>query len=137
MSSPDDVAGMLRAESQKLRKMVEGADTRELAVSEIVETYYQVINVSSMITVLKQQPAADAVLEAITGIEETISLFNSKIHPKILADLAESIARITKILSGSQGGQQGSDQSATYEELRQKMSTREFADQYGRGLDDP
>ena len=56
MDSVDDVTSMFDAESKKLENLISTAATKSnLSLHEIIETYYQIMNVSSMITMLKQQ----------------------------------------------------------------------------------
>lgn len=141
MSSLDDISSMFQTESEKLNKLIRAAANKELSVHEIVETYYQVINVSSTITMLKQQPmldGADGLKEEISDMEKTISKFNYEMHPEILAKLTASIAEGTKSLQSQspkrQSQKEAEDGAAAYEELRQKMSTREFVEQYDKEL---
>jgi len=56
MASIDDISSMFHTESEKLENLINNASTKsELSIPEIIETYYQVTNVSSMTTMLKQQ----------------------------------------------------------------------------------
>ena len=56
MDSIDDISSMFDTESEKLENLINNATTKsELSLHEIVETYYQIMNVSSMIVMLKQQ----------------------------------------------------------------------------------
>lgn len=143
MSFLDDILSMFQAESEKLERLTGAATSKELSVHEIVETYYQVINVSSTITMLKQQPAlgeSNVLKERISETEKAISKFNSEIHPKILTELTTSIAENTRNLQTQspqrQSQKEAEDGAAAYEELRKKMSTREFVEQYDKELSD-
>ena len=56
MASIDDVSSMFDTESEKLVNLINTAATKsDLSLHEIIETYYQLMNVSSIITMLKQQ----------------------------------------------------------------------------------
>ncbi len=143
MDSVDDISSMFEAESSKLENLISNATTKsELSLHEIVETYYQIMNVSSMITMLKTQLDADEhrlLLNKIAEIDKVISgKFNSIVHPQILEQLTTSIQDTTKTLQ-SMGTEQKSKEDTEndaklYEELRKKMSTKEFVEQYDQGL---
>jgi hypothetical protein len=139
----DDISSMFHTESGKLENLVNTALTKpDLSIHEIVETYYQIMNVSSMITMLKQQLDAEqhkALLENIAIVEVIISeKFNSDVHPKIMEKLTKSIQDTTHNLQSGKSEQKSKEdlenESKLYEELRQKMSTREFVEQYDKGL---
>ena len=143
MDSIDDISSMFHIESEKLENLINYATTKsELSVHEIIETYYQIMNVSSMITMLKPQIDVDGHKSFLEKIQETEKMvsekFNSNIHPKIVEILAKSIQDTTKNL-GSEASEQKSkedteNEAKLYEELRQKMSTKEFVEQYDKGL---
>ncbi len=143
MTSVDDISSMFHDESEKLENLINTATTKsELSIHEIIETYFQIMNVSSMAVMLKQQLQADEhkiLLDKIIDIERVISeKFNSSIHPQILKKLTKSIQDSTKNLQ-SEGPEQKSkedieNKAKLYEELRQKMSTKEFVEQYDKGL---
>ncbi len=143
MASIDDISNMFHIESEKLENLINIATTKsELSIHEIIETYYQIINVSSISAALKQQLQADEhkiLLDKIVDIEKVISeKFNSNLHPQILEKLAKSIQDSMKNLQ-SRGSEQKSkedteNEAKLYEELRQKMSTKEFVEQYDKGL---
>ncbi len=143
MTSIDDVSSMFDAESEKLVNLINTAATKsDLSLHEIIETYYQIMNVSSMITMLKQQIDANehqTLLDKIIEIEQVISeKFNSIIHPQIIEQLAKSIQDTTQNLQSGSSEQKSKEDiendAKFYEELRKKMSTKEFVEQYGKGL---
>jgi len=143
MASIDDISSMFHIESEKLENLINNATTKsELSLHEIVETYYQIMNVSSMITMLKEQLHVDEhqlLLNKIAEIDKVISgAFNSTVHPQILEQLTKSIQDTTDTLQ-SIGTEQKSKEDTEndaplYEELRKKMSTKEFVEQYDKGL---
>jgi len=143
MDSIDDIFGMFNTESEKLENLINNATIKsELSIHEIIETYYQIMNVSSMITMLKPQIDVNkhkSFLEKIQKTEKIISeKFNSNIHPKIVEILAKSIQDTTKNLQSGDSEQKSKEDTENYaklyEELRQKMSTKEFVEQYEKGL---
>ena len=142
MDSSKDVFKMFDTESQKLQKFIDTAGSKpDLEIHEIVEIYYQVMNVSSMAAMLRENDKSESklLLEKIHKTEKLISeQFNSNIHPQIMKFLADSI------LTNSQKLQSGSSDKSSKEEielnaklfenLRQKMSTKEFVEQYDKSL---
>jgi len=131
-------------ESDKLKKLIADLlkNHDQLSIDKIIPIYYQIINVSSMSIVLKQQLDAHkhkALLSKIVETEEMISeKFNSNIHPQIMKKLANSIQVITASLQSDSSDQKSKEDiendAKLYEELRKKMSTKEFVEQYDKGL---
>jgi len=142
MTSTDDISQMFDDESLKLQNLISITDSKsDLSVQEIVETYYQVMNVSSMLTLLKEQveSKSNPLLDKIQVIDKSISEhFNSNIHPRIMKTLSTSIQETTeKLQSGNtdkKSKEEIESEAKLFEELRQKMSTREFVEQYNKGL---
>ncbi|KPU81352.1 hypothetical protein JI55_01515 [Nitrosopumilus sp. PRT-SC01] len=143
MASADDISSMFYDESEKLENLINNVTTKsELSLHEIIETYFQIMNVSSMAVILKQQLQADEhkiLLDKIIDIERVISeKFNSSIHPLVLKKLTKSIQDSIKNLQSEDSEQKSKEdienEAKLYEELRQKMSTKEFVEQYDKGL---
>ena len=142
MDSIDDISGMFHIESEKLENLINNATTKsKLSIHEIIEIYYQIMNVSSMVTMLKPQIDVDehkSFLEKLQETEKIISeKFNSVIHLKIMGQLTNSIQNTTKNLqSGNieKSKEEIENDAKQYEELRQTMSTKEFVEQYDKGL---
>lgn len=139
--SSDDISAMFDAEFTKLENFVTKATDSSLEVPEIVETYYQVMNVSSICEMLSQQFTGDEHKPLMAKISETknfiSSNFDVNIHPKILESLTNSIQETTKILQSSSGNKSKEEiekESEMFEDLRKKMSTKEFVEQYQKGL---
>ena len=138
----DDISQMFDDESQKLENLISTAYSEtDLKIHEIVETYYQVMNVSSMVTMLKEQAESEpeSLLDKIQVSQKLISeQFNSNAHPKIMEKLSVSIQETTKKLQSGNTGEKSKEEieseAKLFEELRQKMSTREFVEQYDKGL---
>ena len=140
MSSADEISSMFESESQKLENFLSKI-SENMGISEIVETYYQVMNVTSMISMLKQQLDSENhknLLEQINKTEQVIlGKFNTDTHPKILENLSNSIQEMTKTLQSSSGEktkEEIENESQMFEDLRKKMSTKEFVEQYDKGL---
>ena len=141
-NSLDDVFTTFNAEYVKLTNLINDVAMKsELHSHAIVEIYYQVMNVSSMATMLKEQADSEpsSLLSKIQETEKMISeKFDSIIHPKILAKISLSIQEMTKNLQSGNSGEKSKEQiesdAKLFEELRQTMSTREFVEQYEKGI---
>jgi len=142
MTFADDVFSMFISESQKLQNLTDMANNKtDMNIHEIVEIYYQVMNVSSMIVMLKQQISLEPkeLMEKIQESENLISeKFNSIIHPKILQKLSTTIQELTKNLQSRNSNEKSKEQiesdAKLFEELRQNMSTKDFVEQYDYGI---
>jgi len=137
-----DISQMFEDESKKLESLFDVADSKtDMSIHEIIETYYQVMNVSSMTTMLKQQADSEP-KELMDKIQNTENLifkrFDSILHPKIMEKLSISIQDLTKNLQSENSGHKSKDQiemdAKLFDELRQTMSTKEFVEQYESGL---
>ncbi|MDC4228742.1 MAG: hypothetical protein M8317_03620 [Nitrosopumilus sp.] len=143
MSLPNDLLELFTSEYNKLENLVNAINfDAELSVNQIVEVYYQITNLSSMITVMRQQhdQTSDTILlEKILNTEKFISeKFNSTIHPKIMEHITTSISGITSNLQSVNSEQKSKktieNEAKLYEKLREIMSTKEFVKQYDAGL---
>ena len=138
MSFPNDLLELFTSESNKLENLVNALNfDSELSVNQIVEVYYQITNLSSMITVVR--PQLDQNNIKILYVEKFISeKFNSTIHPKIMERIAISISDITRNLQSINSEQKSREtienEAKLYEKLREIMSTNEFVKQYDVGL---
>ena len=137
-----DISQMFENESKKLESLFDVADSKtDMSIHEIIETYYQVMNVSSMTTMLKQQADSEP-KELMDKIQNTENLifkrFDSILHPKIMEKLSVSIQDLTKNLQSENSGRKSKNQiemnAKLFDELRQTMSTKEFVEQYESGL---
>jgi len=142
MASSEDIFQMFDSETKKLQNLIDTADSKtDMNTHEIVETYYQVMNVSSMVTMLKEQAYSEpgSLLAKIRETEKMISeKFNSSTHLKILAKISLSVQEMTKNLQSGHSDEKLKEQvesdAKLFESLRQAMSTREFVEQYGKGI---
>jgi hypothetical protein len=140
----DEISTSFYSESDKLKKLIADLlkNQDSLPIDKIIPVYYQIINVSSISTVLKQQLDTHkhkALLSKILETDEMISEeFNSSIHPQIMEKLTNSIQATTETLQSDSSAQKLKEdienEAKLYEELRQKMSTKEFVEQYDKGL---
>ncbi len=143
MMSIDDISDMFYTEFIKLENLINNATAKYmLPIPEIVEIYYQIINVSSMSVMIRQQYGdSDGHNSLIRKIDETlkfISKFDSRLHLSIMRQLSDSLADTTKSLQSQNTLDTSKDEieskAKLYEKLRQTMSTREFVEQYDKGL---
>lgn len=139
----EDSLKLFDVESKKLNDQINCITANsEPSTQEIIEIYYQIMTLTSMITVLKQQlhETDDKVqFVKITQTEDIISeKFNLVIHPQLVAKLANSIKdTTTRLQSLSFDKLSTSDiqrDAKLYEDLREKMSTMEFIKQYQRSI---
>ncbi|MDH5665941.1 MAG: hypothetical protein OEY10_06565 [Nitrosopumilus sp.] len=140
MTSAEDISKMFEDESKKIENLFDVADSKtEMSIHEIVEAYYQVMNVSSMANMLKQVNPELELKKKISKTEKLISQrFDSIIHPRIIQNLSASIQELTKKLQSGNSGEKSKEQTEPdtmlFDELRQSMSTKEFVEQYENGL---
>ena len=142
MTSSDAISQMFDSETHKLQSLIDTANSKiNMNIHEIVETYYQVMNVSSMAAMLRQQADSEhnVLLSKIQEAEKVISeKFDSVIHPKIMAKISTTIQEMTKNLQSVNSGEKSKEQieydAKLFEELRQTMSTKEFVEQYEKGI---
>ena len=142
--SSNELIELFIIEFEKFETLVNQINSEnELPVNEIVEIYYQITNVSSMIEVMRQQINKSDLssFEKISNAENFISeKFNSTIHPKIMNNIENSISEITHNLQSLNSEQKSKEtienEAKLYEKLREIMSTKEFVKQYDAGLSD-
>ena len=136
--SSNDILKIFSTEFDKLENLVNLIKfDNDLTVNQIVQVYYQITNISSMIVVIKQQlkQSTEKILRTEKFINEN---FNSIIHPKIMDHIENSISIITTDLQSLNSGQKSKEtienEAKLYEKLREIMSTKEFVKQYDSGL---
>ena len=142
--SSNELIELFIIEFEKFETLVNQINSEnELPVNQIVEIYYQITNVSSMIEVMRQQINKSDLssFEKISNAENFISeKFNSTIHPKIMNNIENSISEITQNLQSLDSDQKSKEtienEAKLYEKLREIMSTKEFVKQYDAGLSD-
>ena len=144
MSSFNQISNSFFEESEKLKIAINTSlEKSKLTISEIIPLYYQIMNVNSMISILNQQiQNQNEEPQIISKLKEFQKLiteqFDSKLHKSILLQLSNSISETTKKLSSDATLEKSKDkiqkEAKLYEELRQIMSTKEFVEQYDKGI---
>ena len=146
-----ETTDLFNSESVKLEDSIDIAlkKSEKMSISEIVGCYFQVINVSSLIRALKQQENREdsenkdeQLSKRIEEIEKKISeKFDKILHPLVLEQLQNSIEESMNNLKSAKKGIHGAKskdeiekESKLYEKLREIMSTKEFVEQYNKGL---
>ena len=140
--SSDNLLELFTLEFNKLEKLVNEINTEnELPVNQIVKVYYQITNVSSMISVMDSQHEKTNTISngfLLNAQNFVAKNFNSIIHPKIMANIANSISTVTENLQSLNSEQKSKEtienEAKLYEKLREIMSTKEFVKQYDSGL---
>ena len=134
------------SESEKLKTAIMDAqrDAGALPIQGTVGIYFQVISLTSYMTVLKDRlkngtgSGVTALQDRIARMEGFIAAeFDGNLHPMIISKLTESIKEASENMRADRG--QGTEEeirgeAKQYEELREKMSVREFVVQYDKGL---
>ena len=146
----EESSNIFYTESNQLQDVI-GITTKseKLTISEIVQTYYQVMKVSSISKLLKESfkwstdPKHQELIHKIHDVQKQIAEeFDVKLHPIIVSQLTDSIQRHTNNLQSlaketSQKSKEVIETEANqYKELRELMSTKEFVMQYENGLKD-
>ncbi len=140
----EDTFKIFNLEAEKLETTINTALAKsELTIPEIVQIYYQIMNVTSLCAILKQQQKSLNEHDSlISKIEETQTLivekFDLDLHPLIMSQLTNSITVATKKLQSKKTLEKSKDEieseAKLFEKLRQIMSTKEFVEQYDKGL---
>ena len=147
----NEIIDMFNSESSKLEEIVNQALKKfeDLSLAEIIETYYQIINVAALVKLLRQnfedEKNSEKRKSLLTRIQEMeryiVEKFDGNLHPLIMAKLKNLIENSMKNLNdmtpnqGDKTKEEVENQGKTYEKLRQIMSTKEFVDQYNDGVD--
>lgn len=148
-----ETCNLFNSESKILQDTLEntlGKD-EQLSIREIVNVYYQIMNVNSLLEFLKQQIASieksnlteeqKLLLSQINNTENLISTkFDANLHPVVMSQLTNSIKNsMTSLKPAKKDIEKKSkedieQQAQLYDRLRELMSTKEFVDQYDKGL---
>ena len=146
----EESSGLFQSESSQMHEAVESAlRSEKLAVSEIIQLYYQVMKVSSISKLLGESfessddPKHRELLNKIHDVQKQIAeKFDTKLHPVIVSQLTDSIQTYTDNLQSlaKEAGEKSKEtieaEASQYKELRELMSTKEFVIQYQNGLKD-
>lgn len=145
----DETLEIFNSEVTKLQDLISnGFDNLEkFGLSEIIELYYQVINVTSLAKFLKQkfeEETSERDKLFVINIQEiekfNVEKFDNKLHPLIMSNLKKQIENSMKILKNMSPNQKDKtkekmeNQAKMYENLRKIMSTKEFVEQYDIGI---
>jgi hypothetical protein len=150
-SSINEISDLLNLEVSKLQNTINQGlkNSGNLILSEIIEVYYQVINVASITKMLKENPATmkalkenNAIITLIKNAEKEIDeKFNKNLHLLILDQLDQEIENSKRQIKEIQSRriektkEEIEKQGEIYQKLRQIMSTKEFVDQYDKRLE--
>ena len=140
----NDMVTSFTLESQKLQDIIDETEKKSenLSIPEIIGNYFQIMNVNSHITLLKKQLEITPDQKLFEKIKETEMLisekFNKNLHPFLLSQLTKSVEEdMAKLQSNPAPDASKEDienNAKLYDALREKMSTKEFVEQYDKGL---
>ena len=135
------------SESEKLETSIDHLlqKFRKFSINEIVLIYYQIMNLTSLMQFLKQNISnnnsekTQILLEKIESTENLIrNTFNTNLHPIILSNLTHNVQETMTNLKSNKGKEKTEEiieqEAKLYEKLREIMSTKEFVEQYNKGL---
>ena len=146
----EESSDLFHSESNQLQDVVNSAlKSEKLTISEMVQSYYQVMKVSSISKILKDNfqsstdPKHQDLVNEIYRIQKQITeKFDAELHPLIVSQLTNSIQKHTDNIqsldknTGQKSKQIIETEANLYKELRELMSTKEFVEQYENGLKD-
>jgi len=137
------------SESEKLETLIDHLlqKSETFSINEIILVYYQIMNISSLMQFLKQNISngnsekKQTLLEKIELTENLIrNTFNTNLHPIILSHLTDYVQETMTNLKSNKEKEKTKEiiesEAKLYEKLRQTMSTKEFVEQYDKGLSD-
>ena len=143
----DETSKSFISESDKLETSFAhlSQKSEKFSINEIVLIYYQIMNVNSLILFLKQNISnknsekTKTLLVKILSTENLIrNSFNTNLHPIILSHLTDYVQEIMTNLKSNKGKEKTKEiieqEAKLYEKLRMTMSTKEFVEQYDKGL---
>ncbi|MFZ8908104.1 MAG: hypothetical protein ACO3K2_02830 [Nitrosopumilaceae archaeon] len=141
-SSFDDSMDLFVSESKRVQSKIDSTlkNSNEFSISQIVEIYHQVINVTSMAKILKENTnLEESFLSTIQETEKFIKeKFNTTLHSQISSHLQKSIENLKNDLKNISKNRDNKtkteieNQAKMFERLRQFMSTQEFVEQYDK-----
>ena len=127
-------------ETKNLESQIQSLSGKDVfSISEIVQTYYLVTNVKSLASIFAENFKENAsIVEKIKSTNVLISDFNLITHKKILDFLSTSIEEITHDLQSTNPQNKTKEEieldAKKFSSLREIMSTKEFVEQYDRGI---
>ncbi len=124
-------------ESKKTSTIIQAIDTSKISLNLIVQTYFQISNISSMCKLIENSESIDSQksnqLDQIK--KELIENFDKNIHPKIIEFIENEILTLKKHIESiptEQTSEEIEKSSKLFDKLRELMSTKEFVFQYGQ-----
>jgi len=142
----DETSKSFISESEKLETIITHLSQKsdKFSINEIIPIYYQIMNVTSRTQFLKQNISnnnsgkTQTLLEKIELTKNLISTFNTNLHRIILSNLTDQIQEIMTILKSNNEKEKTKEtiesEAKFYEKLREIMSTKEFVEQYDKGV---
>ena len=127
-------------ETKNLESQIQSLSDKDIfSISEIVQTYYLVTNVNSLANIFAENLKENtSIAEKIKSTDNLISDFNLITHKKILNFLSNSIDEITHDLQSTNPQNKTKEEieldAKKFSSLREIMSTKEFVQQYDRGI---
>ena len=140
MTSNEDTIRLFENETKNLDSQIHTLSGKDVfSIPEIIQTYYLATNVTSLATLMADKFKENSpVQEKVQLVKELISNFNSVTHKKILEFLSHSIGEITHDLQSTNPQKKTKEEieldAKRFETLREMMSTKEFVEQYDRGV---
>ena len=132
----EDLFQTLNDEFKKTLTIIQTIDTSNISLNQIVETYFQISNISSMCKLIENSESIDSQksnqLDQIK--KELIENFDKNIHPKIIEFIENEILTLKKHIESippEQTPEEIEESSKLFDKLRELMSTKEFVFQYG------
>ncbi|MDH3278066.1 MAG: hypothetical protein OEL77_07720 [Nitrosopumilus sp.] len=148
--SNNETVDLFNSESKRLENTISQFvdNSEELAIPKIIEVYYQVINIKSLIKLLrtnfeekKTTKESETILFRIQEVEKFIDeKFDRDLHLLIMSKLKKVIEKTMKRLKDTTSNHKEKSKeeleihAKMYESLRQSMSTKEFVEQYHKEL---
>ena len=150
-----ETCNLFTSESLKLEYNIKNIleKSEKLSIHEIVDVYYQIINVTSLIKFLKQglsgienSKLSEEQNTLYAKIQETENLvsdkFDANLHPLVMSQLTNSITdymenlkSVKKVSREKKSKDDIEEEAKLYDKLREIMSTKEFVVQYDKGLE--
>ena len=127
-------------ETKNLESQIKSLSNKDVfSISEIVQTYYLATNVKSLAHIFAENFKENtSIVEKIKSTANLISDFNLITHKKILEFLSNSIEEITHDLQSTNPQNKTKEEieldAKKFSSLREIMSTKEFVEQYDRGM---
>ncbi len=145
MSSNDESLKLFLKQTEELKEKLEGwtPNIEKISMTQIVELYYQVINVNSLVKYIQnlfENPNKEINAQITTTQNIIQEKFNKDLHPELLKKIEVLIETtkndLKKIQSqNNKTKEEIENQAQKYEELRKMMSTKEFVEQYSKLID--